>query len=144
MTSTFMGLEIGKRGVMAHQQALATTGHNLNNIGTKGYSRQRVEFAAFDPIYLPGLNRAETPGQIGQGVIVERIERIRDELHDKRIVAQASEEGYWQVRDQYINDMEKMYLVPGLNSVKSKMDSFWDGWQELAHHAADTNSALRL
>jgi flagellar hook-associated protein 1 FlgK len=138
MTSTFMGLEIGKRGIQAHQQAIATAGHNMSNIETKGYSRQRVEFSAFDPIYLPGLNRAETPGQIGQGVSIERIERIRDQLLDKRIVAQASEEGYWTVRDRYISEMEDIYLVPGLNSVKSKMDSFWDGWQELSLHAADT------
>ena len=137
MTSTFMGLEIGKRGIHAHQQALATTGHNLNNIDAKGFSRQRVEFSAFDPIYLPGLNRAETPGQLGQGVIVERIERIRDQLLDKRIVAQSSEQGYWSIRDRYISEMEQMHLIPGINSVKSKMDSFWDAWQELSHHAAD-------
>ncbi|MCL1958569.1 MAG: flagellar hook-associated protein FlgK [Spirochaetes bacterium] len=138
MTSTFMGLEIGKRGIQAHQQALATTGHNLSNINTPGFSRQRVEFAAFEPIYLPGLNRAETPGQIGQGAVVERIERIRDQLLDRRIIAQASEEGYWTVRDRYISEMEQLHLVPGMNSVKSKMDNFWDAWQELSQHAADT------
>jgi len=138
MTSTFMGLEIGKRGIQAHQQALATVGHNLNNVNTEGYSRQRLEMSAFEPIYLPGLNRAQTPGQIGQGVIVERIERIRDQLLDRRIAAQASEEGYWTARDPYIREMEQIYLIPGLNSIKSKMDSFWDGWQELSQHAADT------
>jgi len=138
MTSTFMGLEIGKRGIQAHQQALATVGHNLNNVNTRGYSRQRVELSAFEPIYLPGLNRAETPGQIGQGVVVERIERIRDQLLDRRIVSQASQEGYWASRDPYIREMEQIYLIPGLNSIKSKMDSFWDGWQELSQHAADT------
>ena len=138
MTSTFMGLEIGKRGIQAHQQALATVGHNLNNVNTQGYSRQRIELSPFEPIYLPGLNRAETAGQIGQGVIVERIERIRDQLLDRRIVAQASQEGYWASRDPYIREMEQIYLIPGLNSIKSKMDSFWDGWQELSQHAADT------
>jgi len=138
MTSTFMGLEIGKRGIQAHQHAQSVTGHNLNNIETKGYSRQRIEFSAFDPIFLPGLNRAETPGQLGQGVVVERIERIRDQLLDKRITAQASELGYWTVRDRYISEMEQLHLVPGLNSIKSKMDRFWDGWQELSQHAADT------
>jgi flagellar hook-associated protein 1 FlgK len=132
-----MGLEIGKRSVQAHQQALATTGHNLSNVNTPGYSRQRVEFTPFEPIYVPGLNRAETPGQIGQGVSIERIERIRDELLDRRIVAQASNKGYWEIRDTYINDMDKLYLVPGMNSVKSKMDSFWDAWQHLALNAAD-------
>ena len=136
MTSTFMGLEIGRRGVHAHQQALATVGHNLDNMNTPGYSRQRVEMSAFEPIYLPALNRAETPGQIGQGVVAERIERVRDQLLDRRIVAQASAEGYWKVRDRYISEMEQLYLETGFNSVRGKMDSFWDGWQSLSHNAS--------
>jgi len=139
MTSTFMGLEIGRKGVQAHQSALNTIGHNINNMNTPGYSRQRVEFVPSDPIYLPALNRAETPGQIGQGVSVERIERIRDQLLDRRIISQASGEGYWSVTNNYINDMEALYLETGkgFNSIRSKMDSFWDAWQELSIHAAD-------
>jgi flagellar hook-associated protein 1 FlgK len=133
-----MGLEIGKRGVQAHQQALHVTGHNIDNARTEGYSRQRLEMKAFDPIYLPGLNREETPGQIGQGVTVERIERMRDQLLDKRIVAQASSEGYWNARDPYVRMMENIYLEPGDNSVRSKMDSFWDAWQELSMFPADS------
>jgi flagellar hook-associated protein 1 FlgK len=138
MTSTFMGIEIGKRGVQAHQQALNTTGHNLNNVNTEGYSRQRVEMSAFDPIYLPGLNRAETPGQIGQGVVIERIERLRDELLDRRIVMQASNKGYWEARDPYVRMMGHLYLEPGENSVRTKMDEFWTSWQELAKYPSDT------
>jgi flagellar hook-associated protein 1 FlgK len=117
---------------------LNTTGHNLTNASTEGYSRQRVEFTPFEPIYLPGLNREETPGQIGQGVVVERIERLRDQLLDKRIVAQASGEGYWTARDPYIRMMDQIYLEPGKNSVRSKMDAFWDAWQELSIYPADT------
>jgi flagellar hook-associated protein 1 FlgK len=132
-----MGIEIGKRGVHAHQQALYVTGHNLDNASTKGYSRQRIEMSAFEPIYLPGLNRAETPGQIGQGVIIERIERLRDQLLDRRIVLQSSNEGYWTARDPYVRMMEQMYLEPGSNSVRSKMDEFWAAWQELSKFPAD-------
>lgn len=132
-----MPIEIGKRAVDAHQQAINTTGHNLSNLNTPGYSRQRVEMTAYDPIYLPGLNREETPGQIGQGTVVSRIERVRDELLDKRIVAQAGGEGYWTARDPYISQMENIYLEPGDNSIRSKMDQFWDAWQELSLHPAD-------
>jgi flagellar hook-associated protein 1 FlgK len=138
MTSTFSGIEIGKRGVAAHQQALNTTGHNLTNASTEGYSRQRVEMSAFAPIYLPGLNREETPGQIGQGTMIERIERIRDQLLDQRIVAQASGEGYWATRDPYVRMMEQLYLEVGDNSIRSRMDAFWDSWQELSNYPADT------
>ncbi|MCL2801437.1 MAG: flagellar hook-associated protein FlgK [Treponema sp.] len=144
MTSTFMGLEIGKRGVMAHSTALNTIGHNINNMNTPGYSRQRAEFTAFEPIYLPALNRAETPGQIGQGVIVERIERIRDQLLDRRIIMKANEEGYWEIREKYLKDIEALYLEPnlGLVSTRNKMDSFWDAWQELSQNAADNEFRL--
>jgi flagellar hook-associated protein 1 FlgK len=138
MTSAFQGIEIGKRGVIAHQQALNVTGHNLSNASTEGYSRQRIEMSAFDPIYLPGLNREETPGQIGQGTIIERIERVRDQLLDRRIVAQAGGEGYWTARDPYVHMMEQAYLEVGGTSIRGKMDAFWDAWQELSIYPADT------
>ena len=137
MTSTFTGIEIGKRGVSAHHQALAVTGHNLTNISTPGYSRQRIEFSTFEPIYIPALNRAETPGQIGQGVVISRIERIRDELLDRSIVAQGGAQGYWQARDPYIREMENIYLEPGTVSIRSKMDEFWNAWQDLSIHPTD-------
>jgi flagellar hook-associated protein 1 FlgK len=137
MTSTFSGIEIGKRAVAAHQQALNITGHNLSNASTEGYSRQRVEFSAFEPIYLPGLNREETPGQIGQGTVVERIERMRDQLLDQRIIAQASGEGYWTTRDPYVRMMEQLHLEVGDNSLRTQMDAFWDSWQELSIFPAD-------
>jgi len=136
-TSTFMGIEMGKRAVMAHETAINTTGHNLSNASTEGYSRQRVEMSPFEPIYMPGLTREETPGQLGQGVGVERIERLRDQLLDKRIAAQAGGEGYWTTRDPYIRMLEQVYLEPGDSSIRSKMDAFWDAWQELSLRPAD-------
>ncbi|MDR3356390.1 MAG: flagellar hook-associated protein FlgK [Spirochaetaceae bacterium] len=138
MTSTFSALEMGKRSLGAHEQALQTTGHNLSNASTEGYSRQRVEFAEMDPVFMPGLNREERPGQLGQGVVVSRIERIRDELLDRRIVAQAGGEGYWKTRDPYVRQLDQMYLEVGDNSLRAKMDAFWDGWQELSRHPADS------
>lgn len=137
MTSTFMGLEIGKRATAAHQQAQNVIQHNLSNMNTEGYSRQRIEFNSFEPIYLPGLNREETPGQLGQGTVVDRIERMRDQLLDRQIVAQASSEGYWKARDPYLRQMGQIYLEPD-NSIRSKMNEFWDGWQELSRLPADT------
>jgi flagellar hook-associated protein 1 FlgK len=94
--------------------------------------------SAFDPIYLPGLNREETAGQLGQGTILERIERIRDQLLDRRIAAQAGGEGYWAARDPYIRMMEQTYLEVGGSSIRGKMDAFWDAWQELSIYPADT------
>ena len=52
MQSTFSSIEIGKRSLVAHNQAMTTAGHNISNASTEGYSRQRVEMEQFDDIYL--------------------------------------------------------------------------------------------
>lgn len=132
MQSTFSGIELGKRSLLAHTQALQTTGHNLANVATEGYSRQRVELKPFDPLYAPGLNRAELPGQIGQGVVAERTERIRDVLLEGRIVAKANDRGYWDVRSKYMLMVEQVYNEPTENSVRALMDRYWESWQELS------------
>ena len=137
MQSTFSGIELGKRGLMAHTQGLQTVGHNLSNASTEGYSRQRVELKPTDPLYVPGLSREETPGQIGQGTDIAGIGRIRDEILEGRIVAQANGQGFWAARDKYIMMLEKVYNEPTDVSVRSLMDQFWSGWQELSLHPAE-------
>jgi flagellar hook-associated protein 1 FlgK len=133
MQSTFAGIEIGKRGILAHNIGLKTVGHNMSNASTEGYSRQRVHLQAFDPIYRPQLNSANTPGQIGQGTVVERITRVRDQILEGRIIQQADSQGYWEARDKYIRMVEKVYNEPSDSSVRTLMDRFWQGWQELSN-----------
>lgn len=132
MQSTFSGIELGKRSLFAQNRGLQTVGHNLANASVQGYSRQRVEFAPTDPLYRPQLNSAETPGQIGQGVDIVRITRVRDMLLERRIVDQASSEGYWESRDRYVGMLEEVYNEPTDTSVRTLMDRFWEGWQELS------------
>ena len=88
MGSTFSGIELGKRSIMANTDAITTAGHNISNADTEGYSRQRVQLKEFDPLYRADLERPERAGMIGQGVTKQAIERIRDEMLDGRITEQ--------------------------------------------------------
>ncbi|MCF0241693.1 MAG: flagellar hook-associated protein FlgK [Treponema sp.] len=132
MGSTFSGIELGKRSIMANTDAITTAGHNISNANTEGYSRQRVQIKEFDPLYKPDLTRPERPGLIGQGVDVKSIERLRDEFLDARIVAQANQETYWGTRSDYYTMLEQIYNEPYDISIRSNMDKFWEGWQELS------------
>ncbi len=134
MQSTFTGIEIGKRSLVAHNVGLLTVGHNLSNASVEGYSRQRVIMTAYDPIYAPELNREETPGQLGQGVTVERIERVHDQILEGRIVSQASSQGYWGAKDKYLLMVEQVHNEPKDTSLRTRLDQFWEGWQELSLH----------
>ena len=44
--SSFYGLQTSLRGLLAQQRALDTTGHNIANASTAGYSRQEAVLAA--------------------------------------------------------------------------------------------------
>lgn len=132
MASSFAGIEIGKRSLMAHSTQISTAGHNISNADTEGYSRQRVNVRAFDPLYRPDLERAQIAGQIGQGTDVESITRVRDELLDSRIVGQTNVESYWATREKYYAMIESVYNEPEEISVRGNMDKFWQGWQELS------------
>jgi flagellar hook-associated protein 1 FlgK len=140
MSSTFMGLEIGKRGLASHQQALQVTGHNISNAENKEYSRQRVVITAADPIYAPALNRANTPGNIGQGSVVSMVERIRDHFIDDRIVAEKNTTGFWKTKDDFIYQIEAVYNEPSDQSLRSRLDSLWSSWQELSKYPEERST----
>lgn len=132
MSGTFAGIEIGKRSLMAHNVQIQTAGHNISNADTEGYTRQRVTVATMDPLDRPDLERAERPGQLGQGTIVQSVTRVRDELLDNRIIAQSNQESYWDTRDTYYSMIEQIYNEPDEVSVRTNMDKFWQAWQELS------------
>lgn len=138
MGSTFAQIELGKRSLMAHSTSINTAGHNISNADTEGYSRQRVKIAPMSPLDRPDLSRAETPGQIGQGTVVESINRVRDEMLDQRIVAQSNQESYWDTRSRYYTMLEQVYNEPDEVSVRTTMDKFWESWQELSLNPEST------
>ena len=138
MQSTFLGIELGKRSLNAQNQALNTIGHNLANASAEGYSRQRVDLAATDPLvrsrpHARGDARPDRPGSFHR-----RIERIKDDLLEGRIDAESGLEGYWGARDKYLLQLEQIHNEPSDSSVRTQMDKFWDSWQELSLRPSDT------
>ncbi len=61
-------MNVGVSALTANQQALTTTGHNIANVNTPGYSRQTVYTKA-----LQGQNMGS--GFIGKGVQVATVMR---------------------------------------------------------------------
>ena len=132
MQSTFSGIEIGKRSLFAHQVGIHTIGHNLSNIETEGYSRQRVLLGTEQPLYPVAHTNPAINGQIGQGVIAERVSRVRDAFVEQRIVSATSDFSYWETRDTHLLSIERVYNEPSEYSLRSQLDRFWSAWQELS------------
>lgn len=70
-------------GLLAAQRALETTQHNISNVNTEGYSRERVELATNSSVFTGH-------GYIGQGVNITNIARSYDQFINKQLTSSIS------------------------------------------------------
>lgn len=129
--STFHGLEMAKQALFAQQSALYTTGHNISNLNTKGYSRQRVNLETMSPYPSASRNRPEIPGQMGTGVQIGTVERIRNQFLDQQFRAENSKAGYYEVKTNAFSRMEGILNEPSDSGLSSTMNEFWKSLQDL-------------
>src|SRR6476469_8409190 len=87
-------LATGSSALLAFQRALATVSHNVANVNTPGYTRQRVDLAA-----RPGTGTAQT--YVGAGVQVQDLQRLADGLVFARQIDSSGELG----RLQQVSDL---------------------------------------
>ena len=132
MRSTFMGLETSKRGLYTQQSALYTTGHNIGNANTPGYSRQRVNMEATSGFPGVGINAGTMPGFLGTGVQAGSIQRIRDSFVDHQYRSESTKLGYWESRTNAIAQMEDVIGEPSEFGLQQSMSDFWQSLQTLA------------
>ncbi|MCQ6277134.1 flagellar hook-associated protein FlgK [Bacillus sp. V3B] len=143
MTSTFHGLETARRALSTQQAALLTLGHNIANANTPGYTRQRVNIKPTEAFPSASLNRPQIPGQIGTGVQVGDVQRIRDSFVDMQYRTETSKLGYWEARAEQLSQMESIMNEPSETGLAHTIDQFWNSLQDLAAQPQN-NGARRV
>src|SRR5690554_6948290 len=137
MRSTFGGLEVGLRALRAQQLALEITGHNIANADTPGYSRQVANLTSTRPYTVPSLQKPATAGQIGTGVVVAEILRMRDEFIDFQIRKESSNQGKWKARQSNLEQLEVILNEPSDEGIAAYLNQFWSALQELGSNRPD-------
>jgi flagellar hook-associated protein 1 FlgK len=136
--STFFGLETTLRGILAHQQAIDTTGHNVTNANTEGYSRQTATLGATDPLLMTaGVGNGNVLAHLGSGVGVEGYERIRNQFLDLQYRAQAMQVGYQETTSEQLDQIEMGLSEPGDNGISKQLNKFWSTWSDVANNPSD-------
>ena len=144
MSSPFFGLDIGASGLRAAQQQLDTAAHNVANANTTGYSRQTVRLVESAPYTFPAFNRTGLPGQIGSGVTVASITRVRDTFLDSQAQAQASLKGQWDTRQEQLSKIETIFPEPSDSGLGSVISKYWSAWQDVASDPTSTAARTAL
>lgn len=121
----FSSLDIATSGVQVAQLGLDITGHNIANVNTEGFSRQRVELATRLPITKPF-------GQIPRGVAVQRIDRLRDTFLDDAFRETVPGLGAAEVTDRFFSQIEAIFLEPTENSFSTRLNNFFESVNDFA------------
>jgi flagellar hook-associated protein 1 FlgK len=143
--SSFMGLQTSLRGLLAHQQAIDTTSHNISNANTEGYSRQEAVLRASDALEIAaGDFAAGGSAHLGTGVTVSSYRRIRDAFLDLQYRAQAMQVGDQSARSQQLDQVELALAEPTDNGIAAQLSKFWNGWADVSNSPDDVAARQAL
>lgn len=143
MVSTFHGIELGKRSLSVAQTSISTTGHNIANANTAGYSRQQVNQASAPSLDV-WASGSVNPSQLGQGSLVESITRVRDRFLDAQYRDQSSSAAEWSVRQETMGRIEVAIGEPNETGLRVSMDQLAAAWQDVANDPSSASAQAVL
>ena len=130
MSSGVLGVALA--GLNAAQAGLLTTGNNLVNVNTPGYSRQEIVQEGTSATYTGG-------GFLGTGVNVVDVKRIyADDLQAQAFSLQAQSAQYGAYNDQ-ISSLDNLVSDTNLN-VNTSVNAFFASVQNLSASPSDSSA----
>lgn len=120
-------MDLGKRGMQISQTALQTASHNITNKSTEGYTRQRVEMAASQPM-------DEGRYRIGTGAQVSGINRINNPWLEKQLEREGSQFAFLEGQTQALGRMENALNEQSVKGLNASISEFFGSFRELANN----------
>lgn len=137
MASIFNALNIGYSGLNAAQIGIDTTGHNIANAETEGYSRQRVVTAAATPLYVQ-------PGAVGNGTQITEIARVFDNFVFGRYTTASQNKEYSDTLKKNLEELSSYFPEIDKVGIKNDLKGYFDMWQSLANNPSNTSLKVAL
>ena len=119
-------LGIGRTGLSASKKALEVTGHNLSNVNTEGYSRQKVNQSTAIPVSVGGFVQ-------GTGVKIDGVTRYNDEFIDKRLNNAIGSHNYYEARSENLGQVENIFNELDSDGLNQVLNKFFNSLRELAN-----------
>ena len=128
-------LGIGKSGLFASKKAMETTGHNIANVNTEGYSRQRVKQTTGIPITQQGLVK-------GTGTRILSVNRFHDEFIERRLNKELTNSEFLKQRVNHLNQIEGVFNEIDTDGLNNLLNKFFNSFRELA--GQPENETMRM
>ena len=134
---TFTGYQTALSGLQAAQAAIDTTGENISNANTPGYTRQVVNTAEAGSLGIPQVSEKGAQADLGTGVDVSSISRIRDQFLDIQYRAQNTATSNANTNSSTLQQVQTGFNDSSTSGLSSQLNQFYSDFSSLA--AAPTN-----
>ncbi|HST56896.1 MAG TPA: flagellar hook-associated protein FlgK [Solirubrobacteraceae bacterium] len=136
---TLQGLQTALSGLIASQQAIDVTGHNITNANTPGYSRQTAVMQTNHPLTIAAMSPVTGEGgQLGTGVSVATFTRIRNTYIDAQFRGQNTLLGGATTQSSELQQAQSAFDEPTDSGISSQLSAFWGAWSSLSDSPAST------
>lgn len=140
MPSPFGGINMLGQAMRVFQRGLEVTGHNISNVNTTGYSRQRMQLGAANAETYFGVNRY----QVGTGVTIQTVSRIRNQFLDRQMNNAQSDLARYQTLADNLKQVESVFPEPGDQGISNALGKFFDAWSNLSSNPNDSAAQLAV
>ena len=123
-------LNVATSGLLSMQKALATTGHNIANVATEGYSRQTLNFESREA-------GAGSGGFVGNGVRTASIGRSYDAFLGKEVRDNTSAAMHFEVFSQMASKLDNL-LAEEEGGISTQFERFFSSLQDVANNPSAT------
>ena len=130
-------LGVGYSGLSTSQNGIETTSHNISNVNTPGYSRQRIEQKAKYP-----LDTAS--GELGTGVKTEEIVRLHDEFVYGRFKSANASLSYSEFSENTLKEISNGLTDLDNQGIAEDLNTFFNSWSKLAQYPHDDAAKLEV
>src|SRR3954471_16201430 len=143
--SSFYGMQTSLRGLIAQQRMLDTTGHNIANASTVGYSRQEALLSASQAQQVTVSGSSVAVGShLGSGVDVQGFRRVRDTFLDAQYRAQNTNLSDWKSRAEGLDSAELSLNEPSDTGINAQLTKFWSAWSDVSKSPDDQSAKQAL
>lgn len=132
MIPSFTGLQTALSGLEAAQAELNTTGNNISNESTAGYSEEQVVTTDSNPLSVPATSSTTGTGaQLGTGVSISNITRVRDQFLDAPYRAQNGISNGCSTQYNVLDQVQTALGESDGTGLSTALNNFWTAWTDL-------------
>jgi flagellar hook-associated protein 1 FlgK len=128
-------LSIASQSLRNQQASIQSTGHNISNAATPGYSRQRVEFVTELPSFQGGV-------MLGQGARITGVQRVVDRFLEAGLLTLNRDMGTAEAEHQALAAIQEIFPTTG--GVDTALSAFFGALSDLANNPAGLSERVSL